>query len=100
MSGKKIATAKRAKAKMPTKEQIYDEQIYPLMGQIIEICQQHKIALVAQFRIGNDESGEPLLCTSVLATDEFEPTEMMKQTARILVPQPPMAFAFTVSRGK
>lgn len=29
------------------KEQVYDEKIAPLMTQIIAICQEHKIAMLA-----------------------------------------------------
>lgn len=40
---------------MPNKEQIYDEQIHPLMAQVVAICQQHGIAFVANFAVPNDE---------------------------------------------
>ena len=50
------------------KEQIYDEQIFPLMGQIIRICQEHKIAVVASFHTPNDE--DPDLYCATRETDE------------------------------
>lgn len=31
------------------KEQVYDEQIYPLMDKIISICKENKIDMVATF---------------------------------------------------
>lgn len=37
------------------KEQIYDEQIYPLMDKIISICKEHGIAMFASFSIPTDE---------------------------------------------
>jgi hypothetical protein len=38
------------------KEQIYDEQINPLLQQIINICQKHGIAMIADFAIPTEEN--------------------------------------------
>lgn len=52
-----------------TKEQIYDEQIHPLMLEIVKMCQEHQIPLVAAFHIPNLEE-EGLTCTTaILPTD-------------------------------
>jgi hypothetical protein len=54
------------------KEQIYDAQISPLMRQIIEICQENGIAMMASFDIAHDGEGpngedcSNLLCTSLV----------------------------------
>lgn len=37
------------------KEAIYDEEIHPLMAQIIAICQKNGIAMIANFAVPNDE---------------------------------------------
>ncbi|MCF7964194.1 MAG: hypothetical protein K9L79_01505 [Methylobacter tundripaludum] len=37
------------------KEQIYDEQISPLVGQILAICKEHGIAWIANFAIPTEE---------------------------------------------
>ncbi|RJG10973.1 hypothetical protein D3879_14950 [Pseudomonas cavernicola] len=57
-----------------TKEDIYDEQINPLMGEIIQICKQHNIALIFSAHIPNDEDPD-LACTTHLPGDggEFYP---------------------------
>jgi len=47
------------------KEQIYDQQIAPLMTQIIEICQKNGIAMIASFDITTDVDGN-LTCTTCL----------------------------------
>ena len=45
------------------KEAVYDELIHPLMGQIMTICKEHQIAMVASFALPTD--GDPgLRCTS------------------------------------
>jgi hypothetical protein len=46
-------------------ESVYDEQIAPLMTQIIEIVQKHKMPMFATFVCMNDPDGEgELLCTT------------------------------------
>jgi hypothetical protein len=67
------------------KEQIYDEQISPLMTQIIEACQANKIAFVACFSIPNDEDPD-LRCSSAMLGEEFEPPEEFKRAWRELRP--------------
>src|ERR1035437_2855451 len=52
-------------------EAIYDEQIYPLMEQIITICQEHRIPLVCSFQYGthdaNTDDEDRGLCTTYSA---------------------------------
>lgn len=43
-------------------EQIYDEQISPLMKQIFDICEAHKMPMLASFHIETD-----VLCTTALS---------------------------------
>ncbi len=45
------------------KEQIYDRDIFPLMGKVLEICQANKIAMLATFSIPTPED-DGLCCTS------------------------------------
>jgi hypothetical protein len=47
------------------KEQVYDEKINPLMAQIIAICQEHNIAVVASFHTPNDDD-EDLFCATCI----------------------------------
>lgn len=57
------------------KEQVYDEKISPLMQQIIAICQEHGIAMLADFAIGHDGVGPDgqdctdLRCSTLLTDD-------------------------------
>ena len=56
------------------KEEIYDSQISPLMTKIIQICKDHKIAMIMSFALPTDE--EPgLSCSTALLNDEYEPTQ-------------------------
>lgn len=58
------------------KEEIYDEQISPLMQKIIGVCREHGIALIASFNIAHDGEGpngedcSRLTCTSHLPDGE------------------------------
>lgn len=52
---------------MPDKEQVYDEQINPLMTQIIDICMKHGIAMFCDFAIPTEE--DPDLCCSTVMPD-------------------------------
>lgn len=50
-------------------EAIYDEQIFPLMGKILEICKEHRMPMMATFlyRVsGEGDDQEQCFCTSVL----------------------------------
>jgi len=54
-----------------TKEQIYDEQISPLMAQIIAICKEHKIPVLASFFTPGDDDPD-LAVTTALIGDGFD----------------------------
>jgi hypothetical protein len=64
------------------KEEIYDEQIFPLMRQIIDICKKNKIALISSFHLDED-----LSCTTALLTDEYDPTEKQIKAYDVLKPK-------------
>lgn len=68
---------------MKSKENIYDEEIAPLMNQILEICREHKIAMLAQFGTPS-ESDKGLVCTTALLRDIYEPNIWMIKAFEIL----------------
>ncbi|ANY67293.1 hypothetical protein BBD42_13025 [Paenibacillus sp. BIHB 4019] len=56
---------------MYDKESIYDNEIEPLMKQIIEICKREQLPMAATFylqehRNDGDHDGEPMYCTTEL----------------------------------
>lgn len=63
------------------KEQVYDEEISPLMQKIIQICRENGIAALTSFNIGHDGEGPngedctDLTCTTHLpdGDDGFDP---------------------------
>lgn len=49
---------------MEDKEQVYDEQIYPLMNQIIAIAKEHRIPIAFQAQLNDNDGG--YFCTTML----------------------------------
>ncbi|RQU96669.1 hypothetical protein [Burkholderia cenocepacia] len=69
-----------------TKEQIYDEQISPLMTQIIAICKEHKIPILASFFTPGDDDPE-LAVTTALLGNGFEAPKNFTSALRELRPE-------------
>jgi hypothetical protein len=92
----------RARMSDRTKEEIYDEEVSPLMSKIIGICKENKIAMLATFSIP-DEEGEKndLLCTTSLLAEEFEPPERFLAALKVIKPPPlpPLNMKVTKADG-
>lgn len=56
---------------MSNMETIYDKRIAPLMEEIIAICREYHIPVVASYQLNSEE--DPLLCTTALRLDEADP---------------------------
>ena len=63
-------------------EKIYDEQIAPLMSQIIKIAKEHEMPFVASFQLTSDQDEGPLMCTS--CNLPVECSERLEQAANVL----------------
>lgn len=81
---------------MKTKEGIYDEQISPLMAQVIAICREHKIANVCSFSLDPEEG---LCCTTCMTSPEFEPPEKFLRCVELLYPPKRSPLMMTVRDG-
>lgn len=66
------------------KETIYDEQIAPLMDQIIAICKDNQIAMLASFSIPTDER-PTLAVTTALLADEYEPPDKYRLAKEVII---------------
>lgn len=49
-----------------TKEEVYDTLIHPLIAQIQEICEQHKLSMLTTFQLDGD-----MACTTALLDKEW-----------------------------
>lgn len=71
-----------------TREEVYDSQIFPLMKQILEICQKNDIPFIADFALDWSESeGCHLKCTSAWLDEKLDPPDEMLMAMHILYPQ-------------
>jgi hypothetical protein len=81
------------------RETIYDEQISPLMTQIIAICKENKIPVVASFELDIEEGhppNDPLMCTtSLLFEGEVHSKSLPKMHAAAYPPHPPVLMVTT-----
>ena len=77
------------------KESVYDELISPLMTQIIAICKEHQIPLVAQFQYADTAEDGPAYCTTTLPFPNA--SEELRTIAAHMKPQPAVAFAETTT---
>ncbi|WP_159711563.1 hypothetical protein [Geminicoccus flavidas] len=66
------------------KEQIYDAQISPLMTQIIGICKEHGIAMIASFALGEHPENGDLQCTTMLPDEAGKPGPSHLPAVKIL----------------
>lgn len=68
------------------KEAIYDEQIAPLMTQIINICESNGLQMVASFALIDEDPNfqdKPMVCTSSTIGDTFNNPALQKALACI-----------------
>lgn len=65
-------------------ETVYDEQIAPLMTQIIAICREHNLPMVASFAYRQDEEGGASFCSTVL-NDEPRSVDKYDQIRKLLL---------------
>jgi hypothetical protein len=79
------------------KEQIYDEQLSPLVTQIIQICEQHKLPLVLSVCYGWNETDKSLCCTTSLPGDGWQP-ERYHRAIETIISDPAYLAAFTLTK--
>lgn len=53
-------------AELFDKEDIYDKQITPLVEELIEICREHDIPMLASFAYKNTEEDGIMLCSTYI----------------------------------
>ena len=77
---------------MYDKEDIYDEQIAPLMTKIIEICKEENIPMTAQFalkshREDDNSQEDPMHCTTILPAIEEKHGEEIQNWNQFIAEQ-------------
>ncbi len=79
-----------------TKEEAYDAKIYPLMAQIMDICHEHKIPMVASFTLDIDNA---VHATSAILREDYQPHECLIRARNALFAKQPSRLAVTISGG-
>lgn len=82
-----------------TREEAYDEFINPLMAQILLVCEQHKIPMLASFGLASEED-EGLCCTSAMLDKEWNPPEEFLAAFDHVKPKPPPKMLMITTRDK
>lgn len=82
-------------------ENVYDEQISPLMQQIIAICQENNMPMIASFAFENCEERGLGDCTTVLNDFDNRNVSEFTQALRIIRNREKISgFAITVTSGE
>ncbi len=74
-------------------ESVYDEQIAPLMTQIIDICKRHSLPMAATFEYASDD-----FCTTTIPCDDRASDHMLRVCAA-MQPRRPHVLAITETSG-
>ena len=90
---------------MPGPREIaYDTYIAPLMTQIISMCREHKIPIVASFELDvqdGDEPDNPMMCTTALTAKEDVGdvrSKKLHQMVDVIHPRHPPIMMVTVTK--
>ena len=85
---------------MYNKEQVYDEKIYPLMDQIIQICKENDMQMIFSCYLRTDEEGD-YRCTTYLKSSE-ENAKSLDDAAKVIqlgyVVEKPYFIATTITK--
>lgn len=85
-------------------ESVYDESIAPLMAQILQICKQHEIPMLATFQLNNASTdphgeGSDLWCTSLMAQYEHGDNDRLMRGHRELNRKKSYSVLITATNG-
>ena len=79
------------------KEYVYDQEIAPLVSQIIEVCKSNDIPMVASFCYGlSDNDAEDLCTTFITQSDGWVPESFEDCRKRLF--SSPFLMAFTITK--
>lgn len=68
-------------------ESVYDERIAPLMSQIIAVCKEHKLPMLATFQYQRTEENGEGFCTTSLPFSERGTAEKLTQAMNVMAPR-------------
>ena len=86
---------------MSTPEEVYDEEIAPLMTKIIEICRTKGIPMFADFQLtSEDADNSAMFCTTGLFDHVDWSDDKFKQYLKTARPAEPVTFSMIITKGE
>lgn len=87
---------------MYDKEMVYDEKIFPLMKQVIDICRENDMQMLFSCYLKTDDGGD-LSCDTYLPSDE-QNCDKLEQARKCImsgyIAQKPYFAAMTITKGE
>ena len=80
-------------------EKVYDEEISPLMKQIIQICKNNNIPMVASFVFENDEDKGEGHCTTSINNIETRISNSITEAVKIIYARNPQSLAIAITKA-
>ncbi len=79
------------------KEQVYDEQISPLMKQIIAICKEHELTMISSFYLASEDMRDEgdVVCTTRLLYEGNTPDQYIRFNDDLY--SKPLTMAMTIT---
>ena len=81
------------------KEDVYDNEISPLMTQIIDICKQHGIPIIASFTYENSDERDPGRCTTLINNIPDRHDNDFRIAANQIIHPETESFAISISKS-
>ena len=76
------------------KETFYDENIFPLMDEVIRMCKEQDISMLASFELDVEEGNapdDPMLCSTQLIWPDCK-SRKLRKAADIIYPDDPVCL--------
>lgn len=81
------------------KESVYDEEISPLMRQIIAICNEHGIPMISSFTFENCPERGPGRCTTLINGIPNRKDDVFQQACSIIKNGGHQTFAIAIGQS-
>jgi hypothetical protein len=75
---------------MPTREDVFDKVLQPLIAAMYEICEQHDIPFVAGFELDPSDTGIVTMGMSMFLPENTRSKDLIELGARLDVDEPPV----------
>lgn len=80
-------------------ESVYDKQISPLMAQVIAICKEHRMPMLATFQYQRTEERGEGFCTTMLPFSERVSSDKLAAAMSALAPRRARLSTITVIKA-